>query len=236
MPRRWRASTAASRVAPGDRRAARQQGARLLHARPGRASALATVERAPAALRATPDFAALEGNLLYELQRYEDAVAAYERGLAADGRRASLWTDRGNALREFGRFDAALESYDRALALEPEQGGAVYGRATLLPPPPFPRPLRRGLAGLRAAADHADLAAARARRWHAGMDGSPLAGRGLLLHGEQGLGDTDPVFARCRYRRARRRVCIVEVQPSLAARRLACKASISRPWRSAAAA
>ncbi len=151
--------------------------------RPDRA--LATIEAAPAAQQGAAELAAIEGSALYELQRYEDAVAAYERGLAAVEGHAGLWTDRANALREFGRFDEALASYDRALALEHGHGPALYGCGTLLL---FLGRYREGWPGF----EHRRITpvwrprGAGTPEW----DGAPLDGRTLLLHGEQGLGDT----------------------------------------------
>ncbi|MCX5479340.1 tetratricopeptide repeat protein [Kaistia geumhonensis] len=149
------------------------------------AEALAAIETAPAARRAEPDFAALEGSALYELQRYEDAVAACDRGLGGRRDHAGLLTDRANALRECGRFDEALADYDRALAIEPGRPAAVYGRATLM--------LFRGrhAEGWPGFEERRITPVWRPRE--AGTpewEGGPLAGRRLLLHAEQGLGDT----------------------------------------------
>ncbi len=149
------------------------------------AEALATLAAASAAQRALPELVALEASALYELQRYEDAAAACERGLTTDERNAGLWTDRANALREFSRFDEALASYDRALALDPLHGPALYGRGTLLL---FLGRYAEGWSGFeqRRITPVWRPRGAGTPEW----DGSPLEGRRLLLHGEQGLGDT----------------------------------------------
>ncbi len=149
------------------------------------ADALATLTAAPSALRAKPEFVAIEANAFYELQRYEEAAAACERGLAGDERNAGLWTDRANALREFSRFDEALASYDRALVLDPAHGPALYGRGTLLL---FLGRYAEGWPGFeyRRITPVWRPRGVPTPEW----DGSPLEGRRLLLHGEQGLGDT----------------------------------------------
>ena len=91
----------------------------------------------------------------------------------------------GNVVRDLGRLDEALACYDRALHLQPDHPDAYRNRAMVhllmgnfeqgwrdyewrwrcqdVPTRPFPQPF-----------------------W----DGAPLAGKTILLHAEQGLGDS----------------------------------------------
>jgi tetratricopeptide (TPR) repeat protein len=133
------------------------------------------------------------GNVLNQLRRGGEALRAYDRALAADPAVAELHSNRGHLLHDAGRYDEALQAYDRALALDPglalvewnkslikllhgefEEGWRLYesrwqsyARTAFRD---FPQPL-----------------------W---LGGEPLAGRTILLHAEQGLGDT---LQFCRY-------------------------------------
>jgi Flp pilus assembly protein TadD/ADP-heptose:LPS heptosyltransferase len=124
------------------------------------------------------------GNVLRDLDRPAEAVAAFERGLALDSGSAKLLRGLGNALRDVGRAADAVVALDRAAALTPDDAEVHLDRAHAL--------LQAGRL-----ADGLD-----AYRWrwksaemkphgHAApeWDGADLAGRTLLVHGEQGLGD-----------------------------------------------
>src|SRR6516165_8562644 len=49
-------------------------------------------------------------------RRYDEALASYDRALAARTKSAEALYNRGITLKELKRFDEALASYDRALA------------------------------------------------------------------------------------------------------------------------
>ena len=55
-----------------------------------------------------------------ELERFEEALAGYDRALALQPDHAEALNDRGNILNELKRFEEALASYDRALAVRPD--------------------------------------------------------------------------------------------------------------------
>jgi tetratricopeptide (TPR) repeat protein len=140
------------------------------------------------------------------------AEAAYARALAAKPDAAETLNNLANTLQAGGRLDAALVMQDRALALAPGQADMRYNRALLL------LLMGRWVEGWR---EHEC-------RWQAAgfgsprrvfdspaWDGRPLPGGTLLLHWEQGLGDTIQFV---RYAAAaRRRVgrLVLEAQPPL---------------------
>jgi tetratricopeptide (TPR) repeat protein len=71
-------------------------------------------------------------NALYELKRYEEALASYDRALAIQPDFANALSNRGNVLLELKRYEEALASYDRALAIRPDLAEAHLGRGTVL--------------------------------------------------------------------------------------------------------
>jgi FkbM family methyltransferase len=140
------------------------------------------------ALRLRPDFADAWNNLglaLAEQHCFDEAAAALEEALRLQPDLAKAHNNLGLVRVREGRPEAALPSYDKALWLEPDYPEAHKNRGLALltlgdfargwpeyewrwrckefKPRPYPRP-----------------------RW----DGLPPEGRTLLVHAEQGLGDT----------------------------------------------
>ncbi len=148
--------------------------------------ALASFDRA---LELDPDYVDVysnRANAYLELNRAGAALAGYERALALKPDFTYALVNRGNALRYLNRFDEAIESIDRALALAPELAEAHWNKGLLLlSRGDFERGLpeyewrwrREGEAKPR---DFSQPL------WH----GEDLADRTILLHAEQGFGDT----------------------------------------------
>lgn len=137
------------------------------------------------------------GIVLRELGQLPAALASYDAAIALRDDYAEAFCNRGIVLIELQQVDAGLASYERAIAIRPDLAEAHYNRSTAL--------LARG-----------DFAAGWREfewRWklnqgHAGAFGpdgelqrhwlgtEPLTGKTLLLHSEQGFGDT---LQFCRY-------------------------------------
>ena len=61
-------------------------------------------------------------------QRFDDALASYDRALAVRPDYAEAVHNRGVTLHKLKRFDDALTSYDRALAVRPDYAEALSNR------------------------------------------------------------------------------------------------------------
>lgn len=63
------------------------------------------------------DAAVKAGNLLYDAQRYVEAIGFYQQAFALNATDINVSTDLGTALWYAGRADEALAQYDKSLAL-----------------------------------------------------------------------------------------------------------------------
>ena len=152
-----------------------------------REDALAAFDRA---LALKPDYAEAHnnrGNALLELNRVTEALACYERALALKPDFVDALVNRGNALRYLARPQDAIASFDRALALNPQLPEAHWNK---------------GLACL-SLGDFARGWQGYEWRWRRSNSemtprdfaqpqwrGEDLRGRTILLHAEQGFGDS----------------------------------------------
>ncbi len=134
------------------------------------------------------------GNVFCDLKRSDEAFAAYDKALALKPDLAEAWLGRGNVFRELKRFDEAFAAYDKALALEPACAQAHYNEGLL----------RLSLGEMESGWRKCEY------RWEtqqysAGkrnflqplwLGDSNIKDKIILLHAEQGLGDT---LLACRY-------------------------------------
>jgi tetratricopeptide (TPR) repeat protein len=141
-----------------------------------------------AAGRLKPDFADAHynlGNALRAIERFDQAVAAYQQAVRINPSFAEAISNLGIVLRSLGRLDEARGAYDRAIELNPESPEPHWNRAvTLL----LAGDYERGWAAYewRLRQPWAKPRRFAVPRW----EGEELAGRTILLHAEQGLGDT----------------------------------------------
>jgi tetratricopeptide (TPR) repeat protein len=175
--------------------------------------ALAAYERL---LARKPDhLAALNecGGLNARLGRPEAALACYERALAVAPSLPELHINKGTALRAMNCDEEALASFAAAVAIDPQRAEAHWNASLVR--------LRRGefAAGWRdyewrwRKADWADKRRDfSAPRW---LGEEPLAGRTILLHAEQGFGDTLQFVRYVPLVAERGATVVLEVQPEL---------------------
>lgn len=148
--------------------------------------ALADADAALAAA-ASPGAWNARGQALTGLGRLAEALAAHDAALALDRDDLDAWHSRGLVLDDLGRPAEALDSYAHALALSPSNPDIRFcaSLSRLMLGDTATGWLEHEVRGRRSnhpvAVHHADLP-----RWQ----GEPLDGGTLLLHAEQGLGDT----------------------------------------------
>lgn len=172
---------------PADPAAAFNHGLALQVA--GRAeAALAEYDRTLALEPGEPGALSNKAVVLLGLNRPAEALAACDAAVAADPGFAAAHTNRGLALRELNRPQEAVEAFDRALSLAPAATEAVCNRAVcqLL--------LGDFEVGFTGHERRWDIEPLRSQQRRLGkplwLGEGDIAGRRLLLHAEQGLGDT----------------------------------------------
>lgn len=126
-------------------------------------------------------------NALRDLGRRDEALDMLDRALARDAAIPQAHVNRGNLLQDLGRHREALQSYDRALALDPGSVDAHWNRGLCsLLLGEFEAGWRDYEWRWRRGAVETQARVLAAPLW---LGDAPLAGRTILLHGEQGLGD-----------------------------------------------
>ena len=151
------------------------------------------------------------GAALDDMGRHEEALVLYLKALDLKPRCVITHLNIGNAYQALGNFELALDHYDRALSGDPENSHARWNRAMAN--------LRCGRFQegwqdyeWRTAAGETKLDLYPQTEW----DGSSLAGKTLLVHAEQGVGD-EILFASCYHDLiARARQCVFVCEPRLA--------------------
>jgi len=142
------------------------------------------------AVELNPDYAQAHynlGNALRAQEKLDDASACYRRALELMPNRAEAHNNLGNALFGLLKLDEAEKHFNEAIRLQPEYDDAHLLRAMLYL---LRGDFERGWKEYEWRWQTEKFAAGRRNFTQPRWDGRPLSGRTILLHAEQGLGDT----------------------------------------------
>ena len=151
------------------------------------------------AIALKPDYADAHSNrgiALQELKQLDEALISLNRAIAIKPDYAEAYSNRGNVLKILGQLDAALASYNQAISIKPDYAEAYSNKSLLL--------LLTGKFDTgweqyewRWKYDKSGLKSRNFAQplW---LGAESLEGKTILLHSEQGLGDT---IQFCRYTR-----------------------------------
>lgn len=152
------------------------------------------------------------GNALYALGQTREAIVAYDRVLARAPQHVKALNNRGRALQALDRDREAIECFEKAIAADKNFADAHFNLALSLL---SVGDLRRGFAEYEWRWRRSGMSGPRKPGRPLWLGEYPLGSKTILLHAEQGLGDTiqfaryAPVLARGGAR------VIMEVQPEL---------------------
>ena len=152
------------------------------------------------------------GAALLQLGRYADAVAANDRAIAAAPDHVGAWLNRGRALSQLRRFDEAIASYGEVLARRKDDANAHFNRSlALLTLGQY----RRGFEAYEWRWRRAGMPPQKSRGRPLWLGDYPLHRKTILLHAEQGLGDTIQFARYVPLVAAAGATVVLEVQPEL---------------------
>jgi tetratricopeptide (TPR) repeat protein len=143
------------------------------------------------ALTVRPDCAEAlsnRGSTLKDLKRFDEALESYENALAIRPDYVDALCNRGVTLKELKRFDEALASYDRALTVRPDDADAHYNQSMcLLLLGEFERGWKKYQWRWKSEQMKQQDRRFSQPLWLGAED---VANKTILLHAEQGFGDT----------------------------------------------
>lgn len=156
-----------------------------------------------------------KASALRNLDRLDESIASAERAIAIRANYAEAWASRGASLYQKGQYDEALKSYNRAVEIAPELADVQWNKSLLLL---LMGDYTHGW-NLYEQRFRTKTFIQTAREFNSPVwrGGESLAGKTILLHAEQGLGDT---IQFCRYVpmvEALGAMVVLEVQPPLVA-------------------
>jgi Flp pilus assembly protein TadD len=142
-------------------------------------------EAARQAVALRPDLASTHdalGAVLLELDRFDEAEESFRTALRLDAAQPAVLTHLASALRARGKLGEAIEVGRRSVEVDPNPTSEFHLGCDLLATGQFDEGWRRY--------ERRDIRLPQRRFDRPVWSGDPLPGRTLLIHAEQGLGDT----------------------------------------------
>ena len=150
------------------------------------------------------------GTIFQEQGKFDDVIASYRQAISLKPDYVDAHNNLGGALQEQGKLNEAIASYDRAIAIKPDYAEAHINKSiALLLTENFEQGWPEYEWRLRAKNYAPPIL--HQPEW----DGTPLNGRSILIHAEQGLGDTIQFIRYLPMVRARGGYVIFKCQPDL---------------------
>jgi tetratricopeptide (TPR) repeat protein len=200
---------------PSDLSTLKDRGSALLNLKRGE-EALECFDRALAIKPGDPYLVFKRGSALILANRYEEALQCFDEAFAVAGGDADALDDRGNVLAALQRHGEALASYDQALAIAPDSAKAHWNRAlTLLRIGDFDQGWKEYEWRWKV---NASWVRSHDFPQHSLWLGEgPMEDKTIVLHAEQGFGDTIQFVRYVPLLAALGAKVILEVQPALKA-------------------
>jgi tetratricopeptide (TPR) repeat protein len=152
------------------------------------------------------------GVALIKLGRYAESVTANDRAIAAAPQHSGAWLNRGKAMAQLHRMDEAIRSYGEVLTLRKDHADAHFNQAlALLTIGDY----RRGFSEYEWRWRRTGMPPQKSRGRPLWLGEYSLHGKTILLHAEQGLGDTIQFARYVPLIAARGASVVLEVQPEL---------------------
>ena len=174
------------------------------------ADAVALIRKAILFNSSNPNYYNNCGPPLRMLGRFEEAADSYRECLRLDPLHPEAWYNLGKTFSDAGRPSEAVAAYNRQLELHPNHLSAQWNRslANLL--------LGNLQEGWHQYESHWEATPFKRRKFpHPAWRGEDLAGKTLLIHAEQGLGDTIQMLRYAKIAADRGARVVVECQPEL---------------------
>ena len=174
------------------------------------ADAVALIRRAIAINPSNPNYFNNFGPPLRALGRFEEAIASYRNCLHINSQHPQAWYNLGKTLSDAGQPAEAVKAYTQQLELTPDHLSAQWNRSlsNLL--------LGNFQAGWRQYESRWEATPFKRRQFpYPAWRGEDLDGKTLLIHAEQGLGDTIQMLRYATLAADRGARVVVECQPEL---------------------